>query len=351
MNREQQTGKITARQLIVLLIVSRCVVVLNRPASFCTDMSAREVLLALLISVGIVALLDSSPVKRILHNVRGNAVTKWLLIVLFLISSIRTMLALVIFFQAETETLFPVLPIIFLAMSVVLFALVCGMEGIARFAPIIAVLFVAVVGFTILTNGMRMEITNLLFPEASATVRIANAVLADTLLCPEIAAYFVLRRYLRKEDKPRASLRTFYSIQAGMIALFALAQELVFGSFAKLQSYPIYAMAVVGEFSIFQRLDVLHIAIWILVCIVKLCTLSLAGTSLLQDLYPKKKPNVCAAIVCVIVAVGTLLLLGVFTTRPAVLEGAAISCFVLSALSALFSINSKRQLKPKETTT
>jgi Spore germination protein. len=340
--KSDSTSRISARQLVILLVCSRTVSVLTSSA-FSMAAGARDTVLGLLISVGAVLLASRIPLRCAITNPVVKTVAKAALAVYFLITGTTSLLSFSVFFQTESEVVFPVVAIVALMMLAVLYALTKGIEGIARFAFIGAVIFVSVMGFMVMANGTRMDITNLAYSSTDWRMGVHNAFADNTLLCPEIPAYFVLKRFVRHQDAHKYSFALFYSVQALVTGLFTVAQELVFGTLASIQSYPVYSLAVVGEISIFQRLDVLHLAVWCIMSLIKVSVLAAACAVLLRDMLPCRKylnTGICCA-----VALGTLVFPALFSAKPKLPDWIAMGLFVLVII--LLTVSCGKSIREK----
>lgn len=334
-NNNSSATRVSSQQLVTLLVISRSVSLLTRSAAFNVAAGAWEAVVGLVISIALILVLDSAPISAAISRIPAGIVTKIVLAAFFIVAAVNTLLSFAVFLQSESEVVFPALLIILLVMAVVFYALTNGIEGIARFALMAAVIFVLILGFTIAANASGMDITNLGYPKSPGWNSIAGIVIANTLLCPEIPAYFALKRFVRKEDAKKHGLRSFYIIQSIIIGIFTVAQELVFGTLTNIQKYPVYSLAVVGEFSIFQRLDVIHLAVWCIVTVVKLCVLTIACIALLRDIMPKLQHIACSIVVCAVTALGAVLMLGVFASKPEIIELCLIAMFAISAITFL----------------
>lgn len=328
---------ISMTQLVVLLLVSRAVALLTRSAALSVAARARETILGLALSVAVVLLFECRPVAALLRKIVPGTIAKLFLLGYLLVSAVRALLSFTVFIQTESEDIFPGLLITLMLTVIVFCALRTGIEGIARFAFIVGLIFAALLGFMVIANGTRMEITNLGLADDTSGRAIPGIALANILLCPEIPAYFVLKRFVCEKDAGRRGFRTFFVVQSVGCAAFATAQELVFGSLAQIQHYPIYSLAVVGEFSIFQRLDIMHLSMWCLITVVELSALSITGETLVAVLLPRAKHAHIAAAICAALAAGALLMMSVFASGPAVIEWVMAG---LLATTVIFSLPS-----------
>ncbi len=61
----------------------------------------------------------------------------------------------------------------------------------------------------------------------------------------------------------------------------------VFGDFFATQTFPYYALASVIEFSILQRLDSIHMTIWVFVSFIRITLFIIVTNTYLQNIIPK----------------------------------------------------------------
>ena len=88
------------------------------------------------------------------------------------------------------------------------------------------------------------------------------------------------------------------------------------GDYAKSQRFPFYTVTKIAEVSIFQRLDSLHVALWVFIMLVRLALfLEVSGKSLAR-MMPKKASKYAVAVCAALAAV----LSGILTEKPDVLE-------------------------------
>ncbi|MDD3192405.1 MAG: GerAB/ArcD/ProY family transporter [Oscillospiraceae bacterium] len=90
----------------------------------------------------------------------------------------------------------------------------------------------------------------------------------------------------------------------------------VLGDYGKSQRFPFYTVTKIAEVSIFQRLDSLHIALWVFMALVRLAVFLEVGGKSLARLLPTRAAKHAVA-TCAAVAA---LLSGVFTGQQHVLE-------------------------------
>ena len=100
------------------------------------------------------------------------------------------------------------------------------------------------------------------------------------------------------------------------LAAIFLFTAVALGDYAKSQRFPFYTVTKIAEVSIFQRLDSLHVALWVFITLVRLALfLEVSGKSLAR-MMPKKASKYAVAVCAALAAV----LSGILTEKPDVLE-------------------------------
>ena len=118
---------------------------------------------------------------------------------------------------------------------------------------------------------------------ASPQTQLWQALPARLLLVPE----FLLPAWLA--PTPRQGQRVTAAVLAGWAAVaaaLAVLGEAVLGAGYADQSHPVYTVARLGGVSVFRRLDAVHVAIWMLLALLRLMLSTWALLRLLQGLLP-----------------------------------------------------------------
>ena len=78
-----------------------------------------------------------------------------------------------------------------------------------------------------------------------------------------------------------------------LAAIFLFTWQAALGDYAKSQRFPFYTVTKIAEVSIFQRLDSLHVALWVFMALVRLSLfLEVAGKSLARMLPQQKASKI-----------------------------------------------------------
>lgn len=149
-----------------------------------------------------------------------------------------------------------------------LYAAYLGLEGIARSALIIFVLFVLSILLTIFGVMDRVNLINIPpFPmeEISSVLTGAWKIMARS---SGIIIYLLAAPYVRSKAK-----RGFWIMLLSIAAFMELVTFLVSGVLGELgrtQAYPFFMLTTIAEVSILQRMDALHVAIWVMVSFLRI---------------------------------------------------------------------------------
>lgn len=207
----------------------------------------------------------------------------------FLVFSVTTLAKLELFvativFPNNDSTLFVVF---FVAAAC--YAAYLGLEGIGRAGSISLMVFFAAFALILLAMLGKLRLTNFApfftngvmptfwngLDAASRTVEIA--ILA--ILMPRVQG---------KVSKAYSAFLITYFVFSCLVCFFVFGG---LGDYALTQIFPIHAGAVLSEFSVFQRFDVLLTGVWILSAYIKISLLLYLQTELLQKSFSRKGKN------------------------------------------------------------
>lgn len=295
-------SKISAAQLIFLMLTSRSLSLLLKPAVYSEGISGIETL----IGCALAAVFSLITEKRILSAVRdrGNSPDRAFLlfaVVLLMSAAVRALVSFTSFFREMNPSPIPSTLVILLMSAVALYAVSRGVEGIARFSLIVFAVTATVVLLTSAFNLNSAYLGNLTLPGAGSVRNVITVFLCETFLCSELTIFFVMSRFVRKEGTLKHCYRVFQGTRLASTAAFAIFEQTVFAGFTSTQRYPFFSLAVIGEFSVFRNLDIIYLFVWCTVTVVKLSLMAASVTAILRMFMPKDvrewaKCVVCAAI-------------------------------------------------------
>ncbi len=295
-------SRISAAQLVFLMLTSRSLSLLLKPALFVGSISGVETL----IGCALAAVFSLLTEKRVLGAVRDreNSPDRAFLLfaaVLLTSAAVRALVSFTSFFREMNPSPIPSTAVLLLFTAVVLYAVSRGVEGIARFSLIVFAGTSAVVLLTAILNVESAAPGNLTLPGKGSLDNIITVFLSETFLCSELTIFFVMSRFVRKQGALKHCYRVFQGVRLAATAAFALFEQMVFAGFTSTQRYPFFTLAVIGEFSVFRNLDIIYLFVWCTVTVVKLSLMAASVTAILRMFMPKgfkewAKCAVCAAI-------------------------------------------------------
>ncbi|MGE4274373.1 MAG: endospore germination permease [Desulfitobacterium sp.] len=273
-----ESGRITSRQLILLLVNNRLLIGLTYFPVLREMSPTQDIWLAMLLSFPLHILLGA-PVyflaKRFPHQTiiqysqtiagKGGRVAGVFLLSYFIH---QTAISLALFSLFITSVSMPTTPILFLALSLLLacaYAAYQGIEVIGRlselFVPIILVAIATIV--LLLARDMQFKflqpfLERGIFPVLGGSFLIVN-------ITYELIEFAMLVPYLNQRSKAKTVyISTFFTI-APIYAMLAISILAILGTGAASRNFPFFSvirLLNVGNF--IERVESIHFAIWIL---------------------------------------------------------------------------------------
>lgn len=134
-----------------------------------------------------------------------------------------------------------------------------GLEGIVRSSFIIFILFLISLAFLILGNGRQIEKVAFSF-SFSEVLKNSFKIVASS---PEILLFSMLRNNVKSNIKKGSYA---YILGSNLIlAVATVITVLVLSRAVNYENYPYYAVSTLAKISVFERLDAIHMAIWVLI--------------------------------------------------------------------------------------
>ncbi|MGI5958356.1 MAG: GerAB/ArcD/ProY family transporter [Massiliimalia sp.] len=159
-----------------------------------------------------------------------------------------------------------------------------GLEGIARATSLILILFLASVLLILVTSIPNIDWINLKPPVDSSWKEFFPIVMEGVSKTLEFVVLLVLFPQV-KGSFTRISLGYLLFGGIGFLTIGGIT-VLILGDYTTQQMFPFYTIASMVESDVLQRLDALHMIIWVLVSYVKLTVYLLTVTRILQDFLP-----------------------------------------------------------------
>lgn len=193
---------------------------------------------------------------------------------------------------------------IILCVAAACYAATLGIEAIGRVGTISLVLFGGAFLFIMITMADKVDPVNLSPVFYEGVKPSLTAALDAATRTGELAFAAVLL--------PRADGKMGKAYAAGLFAFTVCAELILFfvfaglGDFALSQMFPVHAVAMLAEFSVFLRFDVLLTGAWILTAFIKISLLLYMQSELLQKSFSRKWNKLyvlCAGLLVLIIQV------------------------------------------------
>ncbi|MEG0456746.1 MAG: GerAB/ArcD/ProY family transporter [Oscillospiraceae bacterium] len=175
--------------------------------------------------------------------------------------------------------------IMFIIVSV--YAVYLGIEALSRFTFFVFLGFIITFLFIIIANIQNFDLTNIFYKNFdNSTNKIFNTVFSLSFKNTE---YFLLLLCAGEvRGKVRKSVISWLVISTIVFEIISFAILASLGKTADIELFPFYLLSGTAEISVFQRLDALHIAIWILIAFVKTSIFIFYSCRALKYLIPLK---------------------------------------------------------------
>ena len=172
-----------------------------------------------------------------------------------------------------------------------------GLEALGRLAWLTVLLVSITLGFAVVVlipDFDALNFTPLFYDGMAPVLRGSAGFLAGTA---ETAALVVIAPRIKGHlAKGFVKWTLWLTLAMGLLFLCGIA---VLGAFFDTQMFPFYSLAVLGEFSVLQRLDAIHTGVWILCLFVKLAFFTYLAVTCLRRAFGKrlKKTYIAGCIV------------------------------------------------------
>lgn len=312
--------KISGSQAIILLLLCRMFYTVFFTPSYAQDIEVSAILVGDLIAL-LVSLILLIPLL-ILFGKRGQCndliLECWGMSPAFGMAVViydTALLVMVIIATASrfqtfiTNVVFPqttALVILITFFIACIYAAAMGLEGVARAASIIFVLFLLSLGMILLFSGDKIEWVNLrpfhekpvesLWKSISANISKNMEFVILILIYPKVKGTFW-----------KISI-SYLAISGIIIALAGGVTILVLGEFTVKQLFPFYTVASIIENKIIQRMDALHMSLWVLISFIRVTVYLLMASDLIKKLLPEKQKHFSLPIISFLGFTGSYLL-------------------------------------------
>lgn len=294
-------GKISCTQLTLLLFLSRIFSILEYTPALGDSMTGMTLLISTALSFLVQCVLVI-PMLLLLYRYQDQNVLGCAYLVSPVLGKITAALFLLLFLAhlSGGYAIFSMFMtnIVYLKSSsmliIVLLAAVCttcacfGLQGLARAGSIVFVLFTLSTVFLCLVASDGAEFLNIHMIQEDGILRIIQGTLESTSKNAEFFVLLLLLPQIAKPQKKRACVYWFLILVFIFTEVTQFIILSVLGDFGMKQMFPYYALTTVIDISILQRLDSLHVTLWIFTALFHgalytICAIKCAGI-----LFPKK---------------------------------------------------------------
>lgn len=161
-----------------------------------------------------------------------------------------------------------------------------GVEAVGRMSALVVFAFfisIAAVTAVLLPQARLVNVTSPLFDGARPVVEATVSALignADLLVLP------VLLPMCWKDSRVPTAWFLF-----GSLVLYELIPFLtltVMGQYSRTRLFPVYTLMTIAQVSVFERLDILHLGLWILIALIKVSVYLIAARQMLDYVWVNK---------------------------------------------------------------
>lgn len=167
------------------------------------------------------------------------------------------------------------------------YAACMGLESIARTGVIIFAGFLISFAFIAFASLSQVDMLNLKLPLEGLGKEIGFSVYEQFSRNAEFVVVLLLLPHIKGNlKKGIIALSCMITVTAEIIAFLILT---VLGDYSATQTIPYYTLSSVAEFSIFQRLDALHMTIWVAIALVKIALYLFLSMECIRMLLPEQR--------------------------------------------------------------
>lgn len=294
-----KAGNISTGQVVILLVVSRCFTILNYAPAFETQHEPSAVLLGNILGF-LIQLFAIIPALVLFHRFPNqNIITAaynrwkplgWIFAILYCLMCLVQLTGSIIGFQYfMTNAVYPNASILFIVLSMTIACFFCarwGLEGIARASGIIFVFLLASLAFISIASFDKISLLNIhpILNDPVGSVLQA----AQESISKNIEVYLLILIFPKLKGSVKKC--SYLYLAAGFILLETLDFVLftILGEFANTQTFPFYTLASIAETNILQRLDSLHMMIWVFTTFARITLLAVIANYCIRMVLPQK---------------------------------------------------------------
>ena len=319
--------RIDAWQVAVALTLGRIYSLLTYVPDRGSMPEGGSVLVSYLISLALTALLIW-PALRLLHRFEGQSLLDvahelwgrgaWVVAVAVWVASMLAAVGTIGGFEfLMTSGVYNTVAPAFLIVTMLLVCLYAVCMGIEPLMRVSSAVFVAML-ISFLFVGIALipqyDWVYLRAPQLDMFGQIFETALRVTAGDLELLVFLMVVQHLRHGHR-----KAFWVWQLGSTLLYILlatAATTAMGDYARTQTFPFYALTTIAELSIFQRLDVLHTALWVFLAFIKATLFLYVAGKCAAFLFPRVKQLIIHTVDVVLVGI----LAGLLTLRAGLFD-------------------------------
>ena len=284
---------IDVKGLAAILFLILAVDLVIRPFSQTTGQSAQHYIPAALLDSALVlaltlplAFVMTPPVREALVGRQGRGLWTLPFLLLFAFAGGGAVVRGELFLRYVSDEPVSRLVVYTLMLALAFYAMRCGLETLARVCGVLLWIFGISLVLLLWANAGAMQIQNLSI-EPFSVREVLRTALRGFSMPAQIPLFFWFSLCATgRLEKPYARSVLLTVLTA---VILSAAAELVLGMQAQTQNQTIHALSRLGRLSVFQRLDALHIAAWMMAEFAKVCAYGLGVRMAAESLLPERQ--------------------------------------------------------------
>lgn len=353
--------QISTTQIVFLLLISKAFAVLNYIPIFTNNFSLTALLIANIICMGLALLLiiplnlfqkkyQNQPI--ILVAINKNKVFGYIVgggFLLFVMLNIMGALVGFTFFM--TNAIFPNSSSIFIIATIAITCFISalnGIEGLARCGTVVFIIMFVGVAFIIIVATKSVDLTNIRPILVNPAQDILSATSYTISRFTELFVLILLSPNVKGSMKKSGIIFILAATVFMELVTFYIAS--VLGDYAYSQTFPYYTLASIIETNMLQRLDSVHMAIWVFISFMRITLYMLAANVCMNHMFPKVRRLASFSLITVICSIPAALLVNSPRIIKQISSSAWYSIFTLVAVVPLMLLikTKKEKLKDEE---
>lgn len=169
---------------------------------------------------------------------------------------------------------------ILIMMAVILYACLLGIEPIARLAGFVIIIVVISLLFILIPLFGEAKLYHLHFSSPVNIKIIASTIYMTTISNNDFVLLLLLNDIT--DNKLKKPLKKYIGLIVIFYELIAFVTAVTFGSYGKTILFPLYSLSAISEISILERMDSIHMMIWVFVAFLKACVFLFVSAQILS---------------------------------------------------------------------